>query len=492
MGQDIEQHTFTAEDFARFAQKLNQSHAAIAALLARPGFGAGDMSMGAELEMSLIDAHGHPERLNQTLLAAMNDPCFTAEINRFNLEYNAPPLPVAGTPFQKLGEQIAQALRQVREHAIAHDARPLTVGILPSLRATDLGPEAMTPLLRYRVLNQILRDHRGRPFRLNINGADPLQLEANDVTYEGANTSLQLHLKLPPERFVATYNAAQLALGPVLAIAGNSPLFLQHRLWEETRIVVFKQSVDDRSAQMANAHTPSRVGLGTQWWEGTLDECLRTHLQTFDPLLPICGDEDITNVVAAGDTPKLAEWRTHNGTIWHWNRPVYDDVNGGHLRIEFRALPAGPTVTDMLANAAFMLGLTLGLAESLPAMTAMPFDKAEFNMYRGAQQGLRAQLCWPCDDGEVCQRDVVPLIAELLPLAHKGLTDAGISKAEADAQLAVIDARLANGQTGSRWQNAFLTATEQNLSREDALLRLVNRYDELAQTNQPVHTWPVN
>ncbi len=491
MGQDIQQQAFTPADYAEFAEKLSQSHAAMTALLDRPGFGAGAPSIGAELEMSLVDADGRPARINQTLLATMADPAFTAEINRFNLEYNSPPLALSGTPFTQLEAQLGAALDQVRRVAAEHGARPLTVGILPSLRATDLGPEAMTPVARYRVLNQILRAHRGRPFRLNINGADPLQLEADDVTYEGANTSLQVHLKVPPDQFVATYNAAQLALGPMLAIAGNSPLFLQHRLWEETRIVVFKQSVDDRSMQMASAHTASRVGLGSRWWEGSLADCLRTHLETFDPLLPICSDEDIPALIAAGETPRLAEWRTHNGTIWHWNRPVYDDVDGGHLRIEFRVLPAGPTLPDMLANAAFMLGLTRGLAQSLPNMTALPFSKVEFNMYRGAQQGLRAMLCWPTPDGEVQQRDIVPLLHELLPIARSGLLSAGITQAETDARLAIIEARLANGQTGAQWQNAFLTATEQNCSRDEALRRLVNRYDALAQTHQPVHTWPL-
>ncbi len=492
MGLDIRQETFAAADFADFSQRLEQSYAALAELLERPGFGAGPCSIGAELELSLIDRHGRPALCNQHLMRAMRDARFTAEIDRFNIEFNSDPLAFAGDGLTRLGAQLNQAVAQLRACAAQHAVRPVMVGILPSLRATDLGPQVMTPITRYRVLNRILRQHRGRPFLLNINGADPLKMSADDVTYEGANTSFQLHLKVAPDRYVRTFNAAQMALGPVLAASGNSPIFLQHRLWEESRIVVFKQTVDDRTRRSMRAHASARVGLGTGWWEGEVAACLTEHLRAYDVLLPVCGDEDMAAVLAAGGVPKLAELCMHNGTIWHWNRPVYDAADGGHLRIEFRVLPAGPSLPDMLANAALLLGLSLGLAQDGPDCARFPFNKVEYNLYRGAQNGLQAQFLWPDAGGELRKLGARELLIDLLPLARRGLVSAGLDGAEAERHLGVVKARIESGQTGARWQHDFLTRAELKHSREEALRLMINRYEELSRTDRPVHTWPVS
>ena len=94
-----------------------------------------------------------------------------------------------------------------------------------------------------------------------------------------------------------------------------------------------------------------------------------------------------------GQAPSLDELRLHQGTVWRWNRAIDDPAQGGHLRIEMRALPAGPTtVIDMLANAAFLIGLSLWLAEQDPRWTyVLPFERADHNFYRAAQHGLSAQ-----------------------------------------------------------------------------------------------------
>ena len=82
--------------------------------------------------------------------------------------------------------------------------------------------------------------------------------------------------------------------------------------------------------------------------------------------------------------------------MWRWNRAIYDPASGGHLRIEMRALPAGPTMIDMLANAAFLIGLSLWVAGQDQQWTyALPFERADHGFYRAAQHGLSAQLTWP-------------------------------------------------------------------------------------------------
>jgi gamma-glutamyl:cysteine ligase YbdK (ATP-grasp superfamily) len=193
-----------------------------------------------------------------------------------------------------------------------------------------------------------------------------------------------------------------------------------------------------------------------------------------------------------GGAPGLDELRLHQGTIWRWNRAIYDPASSGHLRIEMRALPAGPTVTDMLANAAFLIGLTLWLAEQDQRWTyALPFERADHCFYRAAQYGLAAELSWPADHADqVRTLPAADLVTELLPAARQGLVSAGVATAEADSLLGVIGARVATGQTGAAWQRSTLAAAEQGRSREQALAVMLDRYLSCAATGQPVHTWP--
>ena len=219
---------------------------ALERLLERPGFGTGPATVGAELELFLVDGQGRALPLNQAVRDETADPRVVLEIDRFNLELNLTPAPLAGRPFAAFASELDQALGIVRRAAAWHGGRIAMVGILPTLRAEELRLAAISDAARYRALNNGIRRLRQEPFRIRIDGADPLELAADDVGLEGANTSFQLHLRVDPDRFTAHFNAAQLATGPALAAAGNSPTFLGHRLWEETRVALFKQAVDDR------------------------------------------------------------------------------------------------------------------------------------------------------------------------------------------------------------------------------------------------------
>ena len=181
------------------------------------------------------------------------------------------------------------------------------------------------------------------------------------MSLEGAATSFQVHLRVDPAAFARTYNAVQAATAPVLAVAGNSPTFLGHRLWEETRIALCKQSLDERDRRGLRRRL-ARVAFGTGWLRGGALELFAEGVRLYQPLLPVLGDHDPSDGGDQWRAPPLEELRLHQGTVWRWNRAVYDPASGGHLRIEMRALPAGPTVVDMLANAALLVGLSLWLA----------------------------------------------------------------------------------------------------------------------------------
>ena len=182
-----------------------------------------------------------------------------------------------------------------------------------------------------------------------------------------------------------------------------------------------------------------------------------------------------------GSAPALTELRLHHGTVWKWNRPVYDPAGAGNLRIELRALPSGPTVDDMLANAAFLVGaiLELGSGSDLARLLpAFPFALADRNFYRAAQMGLDAELGWPFAPGEapapVRARD---LLLSLLPRAAIGLSSAGVAPSEIRHYLGIFERRVQNGMTGAIWQLRTLEALRaRGLAPDEARRRMLESY----------------
>ena len=484
MGTEITRDEFDESDYARFRQRLEHNLSELGRLLERPGFGAGPVTIGAELELNLVDGAARPLPRNQAVRAEAADPRITVELNRFNLELNSSPVPLAGRPFTALAGELSQLLARAAGAAQAHQGRIALIGVLPTLSRAHLDVSVITDAARYRALASGLRRLRQGPILIRIAGEEPLELTSEHIALEGANTSFQVHLRVPPAGFARVYNAAQLATAPVLAAAGNSPTFLGHRLWEETRIALFRQSVEDRGGH-GPRRRPSRATFGTGWLRGGAFELFAESVRRHEPLLPQTSD-------GSGDPPPLDELRLHEGTIWRWNRAIYDPAAGGHLRIEMRALPAGPTMTDMMANAAFLIGLTLWLAGQDPRWTyALPFERADNNFYRAAQHGLTAGLSWPAGRGDQVRTLVAAdLVTELLPAARQGLTGAGVAPAEADRLLQVIAARAATRQTGAAWQRAALAAAGRSRPREQALAVMLEAYLSRAATGQPVHAWP--
>jgi hypothetical protein len=491
MGLAIDRDRFEDEEYDRFRERLDQGLRALSGLLARPGFGEGPLSLGAELEVALVGDDARPRHVNVEVLRETLDPRMTVELDRFNLESNLLPSALAGKPFAHLRGEMEGAFAELSRAANRHAARIAMIGILPTLRPSDLESHAMTDTPRYRALSWALQRRRHEPFALRIDGEDPLDMQCDDVTFEGAATSLQIHLRVQPADFSRVFNGAQLATAPALAVSVNSPTFLGHRLWHETRVALFKQAVDVRATQLERLRHKPRVCFGSGWNQRGAYEIFEEAVRDFPPLLPVLSDEDPERCVAAGGTPHLGEIRLHQGTVWSWNRPVYDPVEGGHLRIELRALPAGPSIADMLANAALLVGLTLGLADEMEDWDAAVFNDTHTSFYRAAQSGLAAPIAWPAGTSVAAgTRPAGELVPELIPIARRGLERAGVDSAEADAQLEIIERRCAACATGAVWQRRALAAAEARTNREEALARMLDRYLGLSGSGAPVHEWP--
>jgi hypothetical protein len=491
MGIEIDRERFEPEEYQRFSERLRDSLAALRELLARPGFGLGERTLGAELEVSIIDDAGQALSLDRSRLPRVLDEHITLELNRFNLEYNLSPLSAKGKPFSALAAQLDRALAALGETVRRDNGTVIPIGILPTLRPSDLESHVMTDSCRYRALSTALRSLRDEDFEIRIRGEDSLSHRSDDVTLEGAGTSFQLHLRTDPAEFASIYNASQLATLPALAISANSPVFLEHRLWDETRVALFKQAIDSRPPGEGRWRRPARVSFGHGWVTQGAWELFAEAVSLFPPLLPVLGGDDPLEQLAANEVPELAELRLHQGTVWRWNRAIYDPADGGHLRVELRALPSGPGSVDMAANAAYALGLTLGLATEIDSLIpAMPFEYAHHSFYRVAQKGLDAEVLWPSLAApSPAVRPAAELVEELLPVAERGLDRVGVDADEAQRHLGVIRARLEARTTPARWQRRMLERLERGSGRREALAGLVERYMHGVRSGQPLHEW---
>ncbi|MCB1670641.1 MAG: glutamate--cysteine ligase [Gammaproteobacteria bacterium] len=494
MGRAIEKIEFEEEDYQRFSRRLRENLEVLRLLLERPGFGSGPASFGAELEMYLIDGEGNALCENREIQQLMNNPQLTLELNRFNLEYNLTPFPMANRPFSESEKELLGAMSKMQECASAVNGRVVPIGILPTLRTADFNEHTMTDVPRYHALaNRLKRDKPGS-FRIQIKGQDELHVESNDITLEGANTSFQVHYRVSPEAYADTFNALQLVTPLVLAIASNSPIVFGERLWHETRIPLFKKSIDTRKDQLlmnAPWHQLPRVNFGNGWVrQGILEQFAETvHL--YPVLLPIIDDEDSLAVVESGGIPRLSELRLQQSTVWLWNRPIYDDASGGHLRIELRALPSGPSVVDMMANAALAIGLAEGLRTDINRLiTALPFSYANHNFYRAAEFGIHSRILWPDPDAsELMDHPVLELLQRLLPVAESGLRSIGVESADINYYLGIIGHRIEKGISGAEWQLRNYDALRRKHNSSTACRILLERYYQQSRANLPVAEW---
>lgn len=494
VGKNIEKLNFCETDFTQFEHKLQHQLSDLKTALNRKGFGDELLKIGAELEMYLVDNSGRVSLSNQVLLDELNDPQFQPELNQYNLELNLSAFSQKGKPFSQLRNEIIQKTAYLEEIAAQRGVNIVPIGILPTIEKESLNSHYMTNNLRYRCLSKHLYQQRGEAFSVNINGEEPLSVDFNDICAEGANTSFQVHFMTSPEDFANTFNAAQLTLPLVTAVGANSSVFLGHKLWDETRIALFKQSLDIRQQDSVQWQQPTRVNFGHGWVRKGPYELFAEAVALYQPILPeIKPTEEFNNDDSSNKNslPDLSELNLHMGTIWPWHRPVYDSHGNGHVRIEFRAIPAGPTSIDMVSNAAFAIGLAAGMKSDIEQyLDVMPFRFAEYNFYRAAQFGLDAKILWPLHNKNKPEEvSLIDVLKSLIPIAHQGLISLGVDSSEVDSLIAVIEERIQRKITGAIWQRKTLTELERNNHKQAACQQLVKLYLQNCRNSQPVSTW---
>ena len=491
MGKDVAHTEFSREDRTRYRQKVRRSLDVFERMLAESNFDFERPMTGVEIELNLVDERGDPALRNAEVLDAVSHADFQTELGQFNVEINVAPRMLSGESAVELERSVRETLNSAEAKAATTGSHMVMIGILPTLTEKQLNEESLSANPRYALLNEQIFAARGEDLHIAIDGVQRLSTSADTVAPEAACTSVQFHLQVSPSAFPRFWNAAQSIAGIQVALGANSPFFLGKELWRETRIPLFEQATDTRSEELKAQGVRPRVWFGERWITSIFD-LFEENVRYFPPLLPLCDDEDPVAVLDRGDVPRLGELRLHNGTVYRWNRPVYDVVRGKpHLRVENRVLPAGPTVVDILANGAFYYGLTRVLADDdRPLWTRMSFSAAEENFHTCARHGLDAQVYWP-GIGQVPVAELV--VRRLLPLAAEGLDRWEVAPAVRDRLLGIIQQRCLTGQNGASWQAATFHQLDVkgHLDRHDTLRRMTRRYIEHMHTNEPVHTWPV-
>ncbi|WP_151548637.1 MULTISPECIES: glutamate-cysteine ligase family protein [Corynebacterium] len=509
MGDAVSNETYTPRQRTRYRQRLMDDLEVFDRHLQDAEF-INEGTIGLELELNLVDEKMQPTLCNDAVLAELSDE-YQSEIGAYNVELNHPPLSIAGTGLQELVDGLTERLETVRKAAATAGAEVAMVGTLPSVSTDFLrGPSWMTPENRYKALSNSIVESRGELVHIELEREESYNEEFEDIAPESTCTSIQLHLQVAPDRFADAWNASQAIAGVQTALSANSPLFAGHKLWHESRIPVFEQSIDTRTPELIHQGVRPRVWFGERWITSAFD-LFEENVRYFSPLLPEDRLEAGTPVVTDGK-PGLHYLSMQNGTIWRWNRPIYDpNTELAHIRVENRLLPAGPTVADIVADAAFYYGMVKFLADQTrPVWSRLTFEDAERNFFAGARNGLHANMTWPT----LGTIHVSELVTEhLLPQAEQGLKNLHVDPALIDRYLGIIEGRARTRQNGATWQLAALddaaatimaegarsrTAVETHSDslntpdspvRRAAITQMLKAYLRNQKSGEPVHTW---
>ncbi len=471
MGQEIESDILSPHDFSVFSKTLNDETRLLTEYFNKKIFSSDGPVGGYEVEAILVNNHGQPASINQEFLNKLNNPLVVHELAAFNVEINGPPVYLKNHGLTQMQSNLQNTWDACREASREFSANLMMIGILPSLQEQQLTLANMSQLNRYKALNeQIFKLRNGQPIRLNIVGKEKIKAIHHDVMFESACTSFQLHLQVPFERAVDFYNVSIMLSAPIIATTANSPYLFGHELWDETRIPLFEQSIELGDVDYR------RVTFGSGYAKHSMMECFDENLAHYPILVPLKNQEKYEH---------LSNLRFHNGTIWRWNRPLigFDQNKTPHIRIEHRVIPAGPSVIDSIANAAFYFGLAYAFANDVKKLQEeLSFHTANQNFYACAKHGLNAELSWP-NHSKLPVRNL--LLNELIPAARHGLETIDINPDDIDQYMTIIQERVENQQNGANWQRRWVHKHGKDMQG------LTCAYLQQQNSGLPVHKWEI-
>ena len=483
------------EQMRSFVKSLLKDVQALQYMLEHDVFESGITRIGAEQEMVLVkNKTMKPAPIAMEIIEKLKDkPWLETELAKFNLEITLDPKVFTSNCFSALEKEIEDKLALIATELNHHDSSLLLTGILPTFRKNDLELHNLTPKERYKALMKAINSQLiGNDFELRIFGIDELLVRHSSPLLEACNTSFQVHLQTDAKDFVKLYNLAQTLAAPVLAIGANSPLVFGKRLWHESRIALFQQSIDVRTSHEHFRERSPRVSFGSDWLDESIIEIFKEDISRFRILIGSDIAEDSLSMIHEGKIPKLRALQVHNSTVYRWNRPCYGISDNGlpHLRIENRVLPAGPTIQDEVANACFWLGCMVGMADEIDDIKKhINFVDTRDNFGKAAKYGIDSNFTW-FKDRKVTACELVK--NELLGYARKGLKMKAVDQKDIDKYLGIIEARADQHMNGSRWLLRGYTKLKEETTTDEALSTITQAILKNQKDNKkPGHEWPM-
>ena len=450
--------------------------------------------IGAEQEIILVDRRSYkPSTKASAILEKHPDwKWLVSELAKFNLELNLNPQVFQGNCLSHLHHELDTNLGLLRDTLSSMDLDYVLTGILPTLRKFHLDLENLTPKQRYKELMSALASEiRDKNFELRLVGIDELLVRHDSPLLEACNTSFQVHLQVAPSDFVDMYNCALALTAPSIAISANSPIVFGKRLWHESRIALFQQSIDTRKVFFHMREMSPRVILGDSWLDNSVMEIFYEDIARFRVLLHAEPEEDSLKLIQTGKVPKLKSLQLQNSTVYRWNRPCYgiSDTGKPHLRIENRVFPSGPTILDEVSNAALWLGAMIGLKQSVSDIrNYLSFEDIRDNFGKSARFGIDSKFTW-FKDKKVAACDLI--LEEILPLARAGLEHMNVSTEDTDLYLGTIEERAKSYMNGARWMLRSYTKLKKEAANEDEALTILTASIMKNQQvdKNPIHKW---
>ncbi|GAB7010518.1 hypothetical protein [Halorubrum trueperi] len=282
--------------------------------------------------------------------------------------------------------------------------------------------------------------------------APGVSLSADTVMPESLITSIQPHYQVAQATTLPRHFRYALRIaGPLLALGVNAPFFppeLYDDDWDGERV-------------LAEGAAENRIHVFESVLNARTDEGKVRFPREFHDVETavdrIAGDETLIPMPEPDGTDRFddafATFRTKHGSYWRWVRPVFEGASrsSANARIEFRPIPAQPTVRDSIAFQAAFAGLMQALPQREHPVIGLDWETARDNFYAAVADGLDAQIEWVGLDGERTT-DTDALYGDLLDHAEAGLRTAGCADDEAAAWLAPLRWRVANRTTPASWK----------------------------------------
>lgn len=440
----IKPKTYLAADYHRFQQNLALEIEDFSLAISTNNVSKQKVKYGAELESWIVDKNKFDAQpKNEWLLKELSTQSFVPELSKFNVEYNSDVYEATGFCLRNFESELQAAELKLKRAADNIDCKVLHIGSLPNLTRSKMQINNMSNKERYHTLNQqIIDKNHGKPQHYKIEGQEEkLDFSSNSIMPVAATTSFQMHYQPSFQEFIASYNACLYLSAPMLALTANTPFLFGKRLWDESRIPLFEQSMPNSTSALG------RVGLGYGFMKESVCEYFRYNHDEYDVFFP--ENENF-------ERGRFTHNSVHNGTIWHWNRVVVGRGDEGQdygVRIEFRPVSAGPSSVDMTAHFAMFLGLAKNLSmEKIEEKFSM--TELVQNFYSAARESFDGKIL-ALNRRSYSFQDY--LIGELIPRAEQGLKDLGVEKDQIQHYLKnIILARCKSKLNGANWQKAFV------------------------------------